>query len=54
MGCSGIMGLEMTELKEPAVDAGILFGVSASEERDVGEMTEVEMVGEDIEFVGSD
>ncbi len=54
VGCSGTMGLEMTELMEPAVDAGILFGTSATEGRDVGEMTEVEMVGEDIEFVGSD
>ncbi len=45
----------MTELMEPAVDdAGILFETSATEGRDVEEMTEVQMVGEDIEFVGSD
>lgn len=54
MGSSGTMGLEMTELMEPVVDAGILFGTSATEERDVGEMTEVEMMGEVTEFVSSD
>lgn len=43
----------MTELTEPGIDADILFGARIPEERDVEEMTEVEMVGKEIEFAGT-